>query len=101
MTTYRLTAQARQDLLDIWNHIAEDNEPAADRFFDLLIHHFQLLGQNPSAGRRRDELRSGYRSFPVGQYLILFRLMDHDAEHGIQIMHVLHGKRDLAHLFSD
>jgi hypothetical protein len=27
MTTYRLTARARQDLLDIWNHIA-DARPA-------------------------------------------------------------------------
>lgn len=27
-------------LLEIWQRIAEDDEPAADRFIDLLIHHF-------------------------------------------------------------
>jgi toxin ParE1/3/4 len=92
---YRLSAQARQDLLHIWNYIAEDSEPAADRFIDLLIHHFELLGNNPHAGRRRDELRTGYRSFPVGQYVIFFRFMDD----GIQIMRVIHGKRDIGSLF--
>ena len=27
-------------LLETWQRIAEDDEPAADRFIDLLIHHF-------------------------------------------------------------
>jgi plasmid stabilization system protein ParE len=47
MATYRLTRQARRDLLEIWQRIAEDDEPAAERFIDLLIHHFQILGENP------------------------------------------------------
>ena len=86
--TYRLTRRARADVLNIWRYIAEDNEPAADRFIDLLIHHFRLLGDNPYAGRRREEMRPGYRSFPVGEYLILYRI----AAPGIQIMHVAHGR---------
>jgi toxin ParE1/3/4 len=62
--TYRLTRRARRDVLDIWRYIAQDNEPAADRFVDLLVRHFQSIGNNPHIGRRRDELRSGYRAFP-------------------------------------
>jgi plasmid stabilization system protein ParE len=50
VATYRLTRHARRDLLEIWQRIAEDDEPAADRFIDLLIHHFQILGENPRAG---------------------------------------------------
>ena len=88
--TYRLTRRARADVLNIWRYIAQDNEPAADRFIDLLIHHFRLLGDNPYAGRRREEMRPGYRSFPVGEYLILYRI----AALGIQIMHVAHGRRN-------
>jgi toxin ParE1/3/4 len=95
--TYRLSEHARQDLLHIWNHIAEDNEPAADRFLDLLIQHLDLLAKNPYVGRRRDELRHGYRSFPVGQYLILFRVMDRR----IEIMHIVHGKRDIQNSFGE
>ena len=92
---YRLTQQARRDVLHIWTYIAEDNEDAADRFFDLLTQHFAMLGKNPYAGRAREELRSGYRSFSVGQYLILYRVLDT----GVEIMHVLHGRRDLDGFF--
>lgn len=93
--TYRLSRRARRDLLQIWNYIAVDSEPSADRFVDLLTQHLQLLGQNPYIGRRRDELRAGYRSFPVGQYLIFYRVMSP----GVQIMHVMHSKRDIESLF--
>jgi len=51
-------------VVDIWRHIAADNESAADRFVDLLVHHFQILGDNPQAGRQRDELRSGLQELP-------------------------------------
>jgi toxin ParE1/3/4 len=88
---YRLTRRARRDVLSIWNRIAKDNESAADRFIDLLVHHFQILGDVPYAGRQRDELRPGYRSFPVGEYLIFYRIM----EPGVRIMHVVHGRMDL------
>jgi toxin ParE1/3/4 len=71
---YRVTRQARRDLLQIWNYIADDNEDAATRFLELLTQHFRLLGHNPYAGRQRDDLRPGYRSFPVGQYVILYRM---------------------------
>jgi toxin ParE1/3/4 len=92
---YRLTRRARRDILMIWSSIAESNETAADRFVDALTRRFRLLGENPYAGRTRDELRPGYRSFPVGEYLIFYQVM----EPGIRIMHILHGRRDLASFF--
>jgi toxin ParE1/3/4 len=64
--TYRISGRARRDLIEIWRYIAKDNESAADRFIDLITQRFQLVGVNPYAGRSREELRSGYRSFPVG-----------------------------------
>ncbi|HSY98419.1 MAG TPA: type II toxin-antitoxin system RelE/ParE family toxin [Terriglobales bacterium] len=91
-----MTGRARLDVLNIWQHIAEDNEPAADRFIDLVIRHFQLLGENPHAGRRRGELRPGYRSFPVGEYLILYRA----TESGVHILHVVHGRRNIEALLT-
>jgi toxin ParE1/3/4 len=79
-------------VLLIWRHIAEDNEAAADRFIDRLTRTFQLLGENPHVGRRRDELRSGYRSFPIREYLIIYQV----AQPGVRILDVVHGRRDLA-----
>jgi toxin ParE1/3/4 len=92
---YRLSARARCDVLRIWDCIAADNEAAADRFVDLLVRHFELLGDNPHIGRRRDELKVGYRSFPVGEYLVFYRV----GQPGAQIMHVVHGRRELETLF--
>ncbi len=89
--TYRLAGRARADVLDIWRHIATDNEIAADRFIDLLTRRFRLLGENPYAGRLREDLRPGYRSFAVGEYVILYRVGDP----GVQILHVVHGRREI------
>jgi plasmid stabilization system protein ParE len=57
--TYRLTRRPRRDMLAIWVHTAENNEPAADRLIDLPTNHFKLLGKNPYLGRSRDDLRLG------------------------------------------
>ena len=56
---YRLTRRARRDVLNIWLTIAADSESAADRFVDMLTHHFRVLGDFPQAGRKRDEIRPG------------------------------------------
>jgi len=82
-------------LVEIWSYIAEDNEAAADRLIDLLVASFRILGQNPRLGRGRDDLRQGARSFVVGQYVIIYRV----AKPSVQILHVLHGKRDIPGLF--
>jgi toxin ParE1/3/4 len=95
MPTYRLSQKARRDLVEIWSYIAPDSEEAADRFTDLVVGSFKLLGQNPYLGRSRDDLRPGFRSFVVGQYVVIYRV----AEPGVRILHVLHGKRDFPRLF--
>ncbi len=66
MPSYRLSERVLRDLEDIWSFIAEKNEAAADSFIDRIIQTFELLGNNPYAGRSREDLRPGYRSFPVG-----------------------------------
>ena len=45
----------------------------------------------PGAGRSRDEIRAGYGSLPVGEYLIFYRV----AEPSVRILHVVHGRMDL------
>lgn len=89
--TYRLTRRARQDLLAIWEYIAQDSEPAADRFIERFTSLFERLGEHPYLGRVRNDLRSGYRSFPLGQYLVLYRVR----KPSVVILHIVHGRRDL------
>jgi plasmid stabilization system protein ParE len=50
----------------------------------------------PHLGRRRDEdLRPGLRSFPVGEYAIIYRVETED----VLILHVIHGSRDIEGLY--
>jgi toxin ParE1/3/4 len=90
--------QADSDLDGIWYFVASEsgNVGIADRVVDSLTERFFLLSQYPNIGRRRDnDLRPGLRSFPVGEYLIIYRMRDED----VLILRVLRGSRDIEALF--
>jgi len=55
--------RARDDLIEIWEVIAEDSMERADAFIDHLDAKLQLLAAHPMMGRTRDELARGLRSF--------------------------------------
>jgi toxin ParE1/3/4 len=61
---FRLAPRARADLDEIWDYIfiESGNEAAADRVLDMIADRLDTLADWPRAGRRRDEIRSGYRS---------------------------------------
>jgi toxin ParE1/3/4 len=96
---HRLAPQAEAELDAIWYYIATESGSfqVADRFIDSLAERFYMLATSPHLGRRRDQdLRPGMRSFPVGQYLILYRIDHQD----VLILHVVRGSRDVEALFS-
>ena len=62
--------QAKTDLAEIWDYIADDSEGRADAFIDLLDRKIKALARRPNIGREREELEEGLRSFPVGRYII-------------------------------
>lgn len=86
---------AEQDLLDIWEFIAEDSLDRADEFLDRLEGKLQTLALNPGMGRRREELLTGLRSFPSENYIIFYR----EIEGGIDVIRILHGSRDFEEIF--
>jgi toxin ParE1/3/4 len=90
---HKLAADASSDLDDIWHYVATEGGSAArsDRFVASLTDRFFALARNPYIGRRRDDLRSDLRSFPVGQYVIFYRIRDED----VVILRVLRGSRDI------
>ena len=94
MTHFRLSAQARADLEEIWLFIAEDDLQAADRFNALLLSKIISLAKQPLIGRAREDLRPGVRGFPVGNYVIFYR----DTPAAVEIIRILHGARDIASL---
>jgi toxin ParE1/3/4 len=95
---HRLTFLARTDLDEIWTYLAEQtgSEVIADRQIDAITNRFYLIAQHPRLGRAREEdLGVGRRSFRVGDYVIVYRVVGRD----VQVLRVVHGRRDLAALF--
>ncbi|MFZ1107870.1 MAG: type II toxin-antitoxin system RelE/ParE family toxin [Rhodomicrobium sp.] len=91
------SAEAEEDLIEIWLDIAKDNPPAADRMLRHIDEKFVLLAGNPKLGRALPELREGMRRWPIGQYLILYR----EISGGVEIIRIVHGKRDLKRALQD
>lgn len=97
---HRLAPEVESELDDIWLYVASksDSVEIADRVIDNITNRFQLLANNPWIGRRRDEdLRPGLRSFPAGEYMIIYRI-ETDA---VLILHVMHGSRNLQALLGE
>lgn len=89
------TRAAREDLIDIWTHIAADDPAAADRVLDRLDEVASHLADNPQMGPARDDIRPGLRYLVIGSYLLLYRTTDD----GVEIVRAVHGRRDLYGLF--
>jgi toxin ParE1/3/4 len=94
---HSLAPEAEADLDDIWLYTARQSGSfeIADRLIDSITRRFWILAQFPFSGRHRDDLRPGMRSFPVGQYVIFYRVDNGDA----LILRVLGGSRDLEAIF--
>jgi toxin ParE1/3/4 len=91
--THRLSPEAEAELDEIWWYIAQESgsTDTARKVIASITRRFDLLARYPRLGRRRDDLRPGLRSYPAGNYLIIYRI----AEHNVLIVHVFHGRRDV------
>ena len=94
---HRLALEAERDLDDIVYYIAKETGSlgVAERLIDSITSRFYLLAEHPRIGQARDDLLAGARSFPVGNYLIVYDIDGED----VQILRVVHGRRNLAALF--
>jgi len=64
MPTLKISAEAENDLLEIWLYIAEDSPISADRFLDSLNEKAERLAEFTEIGVERPELGCGLQSFP-------------------------------------
>lgn len=76
---------AEDDLISLWEYIADDNEVAADRLLQDLEGLFKLLAERPLAGRARPELADKLRSMAKGNYVVFYQ----PVTDGIEIVRVL------------
>lgn len=93
--SHRLAPEAEGDLDEIWLYTAKESGSVeiADRLIDSITERFFLLARYPHVGRARDsDLRPGLRTFPIGRYIILYRIAEDGA---VLIMHVFPAARDI------
>jgi plasmid stabilization system protein ParE len=92
MRKYVLGRGADADLDAIWEYIAQDNIEAADRWIEKLFDAFAALASNPRMGHAREDLtRHPVLFWPVGAYLIIYRVKSEQ----IEIVAVTQGARDI------
>jgi plasmid stabilization system protein ParE len=97
MADFFYSPDARQDLLEIWEFIAERDLDAADRVEKEIEKAVKKLAVNPRLGHLRLDLTSkAVRFWPVYSYLIVY---DPEAR-PLEVVRVLSGYRDIAALLS-
>lgn len=92
MKRIRVSRRAERDLDSIWTHVAAgaNSFDVADHVIDAIVANFAMLARQPRAGRRREDIDPGVRSFVSGAYLIYYR----ETRSHVVISRILHGKRD-------
>jgi toxin ParE1/3/4 len=99
MKRYRLMRPAKADLDEIWSWCTQDaGFETADRLIQSLADSFLTLASMPSAGRKRDDLKAGMRSFPSSSYIIYYTKPPRGR---VQILRVIHGRRDQKKAWKD
>jgi plasmid stabilization system protein ParE len=100
VTPFTLTPQAADDLFDIWQYIAIDSPESADRIEAAIYQACALVAEGPLRGQVRKEfttLRLRFWTLPLyPNYLIVYD----PATKPLQIIRILHGKRNVAHMLT-
>jgi toxin ParE1/3/4 len=82
---------ARTDMQEIWDYIADDSQFQADRRIERFRSKLEHLAKWSALGRPRPEFARDCRSYPFGKYCFYFRPI----EEGIEVLRVLHSARDI------
>src|ERR1035438_220942 len=95
---YDVSAEAQNDLFEIWRHIAEDSVDLANRieseFYDL----FAALGRMPGQGHSRKDLtRQPVLFFPLYSFLVVYQPDVNPIRIIAVVRAVVRGKRNVKH----
>jgi len=96
---YVLSPEAVADLFEIWMYIKEQtNLEAADQIEAAIRKAMAFLAHSPGVGHRRTDLTDkDLRFFSVYSFLIIYR----PGTLPLQVVSILHGRRDLRQLLQD
>lgn len=98
MSDFVLTPAAKGDLLKIVEYLEGDTPNAILKVVDALDDAMQLLADNPGMGHLRPDLTpQDVRFWSVFKYLVIYR----PDTMPLQIVRVLHGRRDVRRLLEE
>jgi toxin ParE1/3/4 len=98
MADVHLTELAKQDLLLIGRYTQMTwGRAQRNIYLTKIDESFRLLAMQPQLGQSCDDLRSGYRKYPVGRHLIFYR----QSATGLEIVRILHSRMDIETRFDD
>jgi antitoxin ParD1/3/4 len=95
---YDVSAEAQNDLFEIWRRIADDSVALANRIESEFYELFASLGQMPGQGHTRKDLTNRpVLFFPLYSFLVVYQP---DVE-PIRIMAVLRGRRNIKRILKE
>ena len=88
---YRLSPQAVEDLIQIYNYLYERSPVAAERFTGDIEQKIRDLAGARNPGVSRNWLKPGLRAFPYRRRCIYFRIVDDI----LVVLRITHGRQDI------
>ncbi|MBC7508393.1 MAG: type II toxin-antitoxin system RelE/ParE family toxin [Ferruginibacter sp.] len=99
MAKYHLTHKAVKDLSNIWNYTCNEwSEMQADEYYQLLMHTFTKLANEPKIGKNYDEISLDLLGYKFKNHIIFYQAIS-DTE--ILIIRILHSRMDLKSRIND
>ena len=93
MRKFDLTRSAQADLKSIAGFTQERwGVRQRNTYLKEVDQVFRTLAKNPLMGRSCDDIREGYRKFPHGSHVILYKQLGEDE---LLIVRILHGTMDV------
>lgn len=95
MADYRLTNQAKEDLIRIHQYgVLKFGMTQADKYFHNFFDYFDMIAERPLAFEAVDYIKPGYRRCVCGVDSIFYRISDNSVE----IMTIM-GRQDINLIF--
>lgn len=89
MPEYRLAPKAREDMETVWLYsLTQWGAQQTERYIDDLTEAFEFLAKNPKAGTACENIRAGYRKYPVIRHVVYYR----ETAYGVEVVRVLHDR---------
>jgi toxin ParE1/3/4 len=95
---YTIRALAKTDLEEIWFYTYQEwGSEQADNYLKSLLSCFTRLAENPSIGKKRDDIKTGYYCFPEGAHNVFYTI----TSQGIDIIGIPHQRMDIINYMND